>query len=151
MRKLFAQATLTSMASSASRIGKVAMMERIGAKLTNARWGWDAEKSDGSIVFIVFVDGDSQVGRSPTGEGDSYEISRDGSSKNDELGGRERGRHVEQLLETGAAAYLVIAKPKDPNVHPHEIDGFEPFEYTVHLERHGDTVYARVVSRRSIP
>jgi hypothetical protein len=101
------------------RIGKVAMIERIGAKLTNHRWGWDATMPDGSIVFIGW---NYRATRSAAEEVESCEIFKYDSSRDDKPGYRERARHIQQLLESGEAGYLLIATPKDPSAYPHEIE-----------------------------
>ncbi len=130
------------------RLGKVAMIERIGARLTNDRWGWDATKPDGSIVFIGW---NYRAVRSTAGEVESCEIFKYDSPRDDKPGYKERARHIQRLLESGEAGYLVIATPKDPSVLPHEIESVDDRLYTVRLEQADGHVYARVVASRSAP
>jgi hypothetical protein len=129
-------------------VGKVSMLRRIGAKLTTDRWGWDATMLDGSIVFIGW---DYRTTRSPMGDVEMCEIYQYGAPHNDKPGGRERGRHIEQLLQEGAAGYLVIAKPRDQRVSPHEIDSVDENLYSVRLEQRDGYVYACVVASNSAP
>jgi putative restriction endonuclease len=133
---------------SKGRLGKVSMLRRIGAKLTNDRWGWDAIMPDGSIVFIGW---DYRVTRSPTGDLEACEIYHHGAPHNDKTGGRERARHIEHLLATGAAGYLVVAKPKNQKVSPHEIESVDENLYSVRLEERDGYVYAHVVGSNSAP
>ena len=130
------------------RIGKVAMMKLIGAALTNDRWGWDATRTDGSIVFIGW---DYRATRSATDEVESCEIFKYDSPRSEKPGRKERARHIQQLLGSTEAGYLVIARPKDQNVHPHEIESFDGRLYTVRLEEADGHVHARVVASRSAP
>lgn len=124
------------------------MIERIGAKLTNDRWGWDATRADGSIVFIGW---NYRATRSPANDVESCEIFKYGGSGNEKPGSKERARHIEQLLQSNEAGYLLIAKPKDAAVYPHEIEDFEKKLYTVRLEQADGYVHARVVASRSVP
>ena len=130
------------------RIRKVAMIERVGAKLTNDRWGWDATMADGSIVFIGW---DYRATRSPDGSIESCEIFKYGSPSNDGLGRKERARHIEHLLVSGEAGYLLIATPKDPGILPHEIASVDERLYTVRLEQADGYVHAHVVASNRTP
>lgn len=130
------------------KIGKQAMIERLGAKLTNVRWGWDATMPDGSIVFIGWS---YRAQMDEAGNVEACEIYKLESSSNDGPGGRERGRHVEELMTSGSAGYLVLATPKDANVHPHEIESVDERLYSVRLEQVGEFIYARVVGANSAP
>lgn len=65
------------------RLGKAAMIKRIGAKLTNLRWGWDAVMPDGSVVFIGWR---HRVAYAPDGQIESCRIFGYGSCNNESPG-----------------------------------------------------------------
>lgn len=129
------------------RIGKQAMIEKLGAKLKNVRWSWDATMPDGSIVFIGWS---YRAQRALNGEVESCEIYKL-DNPNHGPGGRERGRHIAEVMSSGAAAYLVLATPKDQNIRPHEIDSVDDHLYTVSLEKRGEFIFARVIGSNSTP
>lgn len=104
--------------------------------------------NDGAIVFIGW---DYRVARSASGEIESCEIFKYDATRDDKPGYKERARHIQQLIESEEAGYLVIARPRDPSVHPHEIDSVDERLYTVRLEPADGFVYARVVASRSVP
>ena len=130
------------------KVGKTAMMDRVGAKLTNVRWGWDGVKADGSIVFIGWED---HVVRSPGGGIESCQIFRYNAAHNAGPGGRERGKHIADLIKNKAVGYLVLATPKNPAVNPREIAGVDPSLHSVRLEERGDEVFAIPVGENSAP
>ncbi|MCE9572545.1 MAG: HNH endonuclease [Deltaproteobacteria bacterium] len=131
-----------------AKLGKVAMMARVGARLTNDRWGWDGVRSDGTIVFIGW---DDHVVRRADGALGSCEIFDSTSPRNDTPGGHERSRHIEALLKGAAIGHLVLATPKDPAAPTREIAGIDPRLYSVRLERHGTQVLAVFIGEDSTP
>lgn len=124
------------------------MMERLGAKLTNGRWGWDGIRRDGSIVFIGWED---EVARTPEGEISSCLIFANGHPANIKPGGRERLRHIQQIFEQDCAGYLVIATAKDVNASPRVIVEIDENLYSVRLERQDSDVYAVPIALNSAP
>src|SRR6187401_2348145 len=78
-------------------------------------------------------------------------MAKERSPRDAKPGYKERARHIQQILDSGQAGYLVIAKPKDPGKHPHEIEDVDEKLYTVRLEQVSGHVYARVVASRSAP
>jgi hypothetical protein len=99
----------------------------------------------------VFIGWSYRAKRTTAGEVESCEIFKPGSPGNDSPGGRERERHIEEVMSAGAAAYLVLATPKDPAVHPHEIESVDEQLYSVRLEAAGEFINARVVGANSAP
>lgn len=85
---------------------------------------------DGSIVFIGWT---YNAVTNRHGEIESCRIFKYGSATNEGPGGKERARHIEELLEADAGAYLVLATPKSRDVIPHEIDSIDDHLYSVHL------------------
>jgi hypothetical protein len=130
------------------KLGKTAMMERVGAKLTNVRWGWDGVRADGSIVFIGWTD---HVVRSAAGVFEACQIFKYNAAYNAGPGGRERAKHIADLIEHKAVGYLVLATPKNPSVNPREIAGVDPSLHSVRLEQRGDEVFAVPVGVNSAP
>jgi hypothetical protein len=130
------------------KLGKTTMMARVGAKLTNVRWGWDGVMADGSIVFIGWAD---HVVRSTSGGIESCQIFKHNAAHNAGPGGRERGRHIAELIKDKAVGYLVLATSKNAAVDPREIADVDPSLHSVRLEERGDEVFAIPVGENSAP
>jgi hypothetical protein len=128
-------------------MGKKAVMDRFKAKLSNIRWAWDGVTDDGAVVFICW---DDEAVRSADGEFEFCRILKGGHAANARPGGRERIRHIQQVLEQHCAAYLVIATAKDAHAVPKQISSIDESLYSVRLERRGADIYAVCVGLNSL-
>lgn len=129
-------------------MGKVAELEKWGATLTNTRWGWDGVKADGSVLFIGWED---NTVRDAEGGFLSCSIFTDGHQANQRPGGRERARHIAQVMADECVAYLLIATARDIHQRPRTIARFDPVEYSVRLVRQGGFIVAEPVGLRTTP
>jgi hypothetical protein len=128
--------------------GKKAMMARFGATLKNVRWSWDGVKSDGSIIFIGWMD---QATRKADNSIEEYRLAKSMTPTKDKPGERERIRHIQGLVKNNAAGYLVLATAKDVAATPREIASIDGTQHTVRLEVRDAGIYAIPIGKNSAP
>jgi hypothetical protein len=118
-------------------MGKRQIMEHYGAKLTNYRWSWDGVRKDGSIIFLGWKD---EVKQNPD---NTFEcrIREDSHPANVRRGGKERERHIAEIMKRDSAAYLLIAIAKDQHADPRTIEKVEETLFPVRLVRRGSEVF----------
>lgn len=93
------------------------MFEKLGAPLNNVRWSWGSVRaSDGAVFLRVWQDGTEKI------EGKRY-IWISEVNPAPELGANERLRHV-NLVQGGAACYLIMCQAVDTKAAPRAIQSF---------------------------
>ena len=129
-------------------LSKTAAMDRLGATFSNVRWGWDATRRDGTVIFIAWED---EVVLRPDGALLECRLVKSLAVQAKELGAHERVRHLHDLLASGAAGYVVLATAKDPKATPRAIARMDERLYTVRIEQRDGAVYAVAVGVDSDP
>lgn len=125
-----------------------ALFEKLGAPLANSRWSWGGVREDGAVVLRVWQNETRRIG-------DKLHIQLTHravfSGREDNLGYQERNRHVEQI-RAGARCYMVMCEPKNTQVEPREIKGFNEREVFVAgdmVEHEGD-LWVPIADRKPV-
>jgi hypothetical protein len=124
-------------------VGKQKFIESLGARLTNVTWSWDGVRADGSVIFIGWEEDTKRTSDKEL----ECRILKDKHTSNMNNGGRERIRHIQEILENDSVGYLVVAT-KNANG---QIAEFDENLYSVRLETRGSDIYAVSVGLNSAP
>lgn len=123
-------------------------MARFGAVFTNVRWSWDARRWDDAIIFIAW---DDEVVLGPDGALVECRLAKTLDPPEKNLGARERQRHLEQVLASGGAGYVVLATAKDRDAETRAIATMSERLYSVRLERRGVAVHGVAIGVDTAP
>jgi HNH endonuclease len=119
-------------------LSKTAAMARFGATFKNVRWSWDARRWDGAVIFIAW---DDEVVLGADGALVECRLAKTLDPTGKILGARERQVHLDEVLASGGAGYVVLATAKDRDADTRSIATMSDRLYSVRLERREAAVY----------
>lgn len=93
----------------------------LGAPLKSIYWSWGGVREDGTLFLLAWRDQTRRHEGKLCARISYEELFRD---KPDDLGFKERTRHVQQLKE-GARGYIIIGVAIDPKAMPRKIKEFD--------------------------
>lgn len=126
-------------------MGKQEFIKSLGGTLKNVRWSWDGVRPDGSVIFIGWEEDTKRTSDKGLKE---CRILKGGHEANKNPGGKERIRHIQEILENDSVGYLVVATKTSKGKHIAKFDGNL---YSVRLKTRGSDVYAVSLGLDSAP